>query len=252
MIGAGRRGQRLWAVLAALAALGGARASAAPPPLLADLSSRQIDITTGFVGAELLLFGAVDGPGDVVVVIRSQPGREVVRRKERTAGIWVNVDSMWFDETPGFYQLASTRPLAEIARGSVLTRAGIGSEYLGLRPQPGRSAAHTAEYRAALIRNKERLGLYGVGTVQVRSDRLFSTRLEFPANVLTGRYSAEVYLFRGGRIVSRNATPLVVRKVGLSEQIYEFANRRSAAYGAIAIAIALVAGWLAGVAFRRA
>ena len=33
----------------------------APPPLVADLSSPTIAITAGFSGAELLLFGAIDG-----------------------------------------------------------------------------------------------------------------------------------------------------------------------------------------------
>jgi hypothetical protein len=43
-----------------------------------------------------------------------------------------------------------------------------------------------------------------------------------------------------------------VRKVGLESQIYDFAHEQAAFYGVIAIAVALVAGWVAGAVFRRA
>jgi hypothetical protein len=39
-------------------------------PLVADLSAHEISITTGFTGTELILFGATEGEGEVVVVVR--------------------------------------------------------------------------------------------------------------------------------------------------------------------------------------
>ena len=59
-------------------------------------------------------------------------------------------------------------------------------------------------------------------------------------------------LIRAGDVVSGQTTPLVVSKVGFDAAISEFAVRDAAAYGAIAIAVALAAGWLASLAFRRA
>ena len=48
-------------------------ASAAPTRLVADLSQSHVDITSGYHGTELLLFGAYEGvPGDeLVLVVRS-------------------------------------------------------------------------------------------------------------------------------------------------------------------------------------
>ncbi len=82
--------------------------------------------------------------------------------------------------------------------------------------------------------------------------RLFRTRVFFPSNVPTGRYTAEVYLLRGGVIIGNQSTPLVVHKVGLEADVFRFAHQQSALYGIIAIVIALGAGWLAGVVFRKA
>ena len=59
-----RRGP-VWSLLLAL--VGMALLASRPlkaEPLVADLSNHLIAITTGFTGAQVLLFGATDGPGD--------------------------------------------------------------------------------------------------------------------------------------------------------------------------------------------
>jgi hypothetical protein len=61
-----------------------------------------------------------------------------------------------------------------------------------------------------------------------------------------------MYLFRDGRMITRRTTPLVVRKVGLEARVFDYAHEQAAAYGAIAIVVALMAGWLAGAVFRKA
>ena len=228
-------------------------ASQGSDALIADLSSREIAITTGFAGTELLLFGTVDGAGDIVVVVRGPKRREIVRRKERIAGVWVTGRSVGFAQVPAFYFLASTRPLNEIASSAVFAPKRIGVTNLYIVPQSRVDVGRT-EFRRALLRNKAQSGLYNEiqGAVKVMGGRLFRTRVFFPSNVPTGSYAAEVYLLRGGVIVSDQSTPLVVRKVGLESAIFQFAHQHSALYGIIAIVIALGAGWLAGVVFRKA
>src|SRR6516164_10442445 len=90
----------------------------APPAraqgLVADLTSHLIAITTGFTGASVVLFGATDGPGDVVVAVRGPDRQIMVRRKSRVAGIWVNTEELIFANVPSFYAMAASRPLKEI------------------------------------------------------------------------------------------------------------------------------------------
>lgn len=235
-----------------VAALIFATPAIASNPLVADLSSREIAITTGFTGSELLLFGAVDGDGDIVVVVRGPVQQEVVRRKERMAGIWVNADSVAYREVPSFYHVASTRPLTEIAPPRALTDLELGADRLKFQrvgtPRPGDDV-----FRKALLRNKERDNLYtkGHGKIKIMGRRLFRTTVVFPTIVATGTYSVDVLLFRNGRVVDTETTPLSVRKVGLEAGIYNFAHEQSALYGVIAILIALMAGWLAGAVFRK-
>ena len=79
-----------------------------------------------------------------------------------------------------------------------------------------------------------------------------SSEVSFPANVPTGQYLVEVYLLREGRIVQAQTIPLIVSKIGVEAEIFDFAYDQSALYGLIAILVALVSGWLAHIAFRKA
>ena len=221
--------------------------------LVADLSEHLIAITTGFIGTDVLLFGAIEGPGDVVVVVRGPSRTEIVRRKARIAGIWINEREMVLQNVPSFYVVASAKPLTDILSTVARTRHEIGFDYLHFTPSRAAPAAEVEEFRTALIRNKESDDLYTeeTGKLSFLGSRLFRTRIYFPSNVPTGTYTADVFLVRDGNVVSAQSTPLVVSKVGFGAELFDFAHRRPALYGILAVVVALAAGWLAGVAFRR-
>ncbi len=221
--------------------------------VVADLSSRQIAITTGFTGAELLLFGTTEGYGDIVVTVTGPSGSEVVRRKQRVAGIWVNGASVTFDRTPAYYRVAASGPLDLIVPDEALDEYRIGAERLGVTTSSARPPGEIAEFREALFRNKRRLDLYGDGVsdIAIKGGRLFRTTIPFPTNVPIGNYVATVFLFHDGRMMRREETAFSVSKVGVEAEIFAFAHERAALYGAAAIVIALAAGWAAGAVFRR-
>ena len=223
--------------------------------LVADLSRHLVAISTGFAGTDVLLFGATEGKGDVVVIVRGPDRPVVVHRKSRVLGVWVNTAKMTFDRAPSFYAIASSRPLADIAPSTVLAREEMGLENLRLELSWSKASANVAaKWRDGLIRNHQRDGLYQnkVEPVIFLGNRLFRAKLELPANVPTGEYKVTVALLQDGRVVSAQTTPLQVGKVGVLAAIYDFAHQNSALYGMIAILVALMAGWAAHLAFRKA
>ena len=228
-------------------------APAAAESLVADLSDHLVRITTGFTGSDVLLFGAIEGEGDVIVVVRGPASRAVVRQKERVAGVWINQSGVEFSDIPAFYAVAASRPLGEFLPHPVAARHQIGVNNLRLKVDRPAAAGDDGAYRAALLRNQARNGLYPneVGRVTFLGERLFRTNVDFPANVPTGTYRVEVYLIRDGQVASAQTTPLEIRKAGLEAEIFEFAHRHEAFYGLIAILLALMAGWGAGEIFRR-
>lgn len=227
--------------------------SARAQQLVADLSSHLVAITTGFTGTEVVLFGSTDGPGDVAVVVTGPRTTATVRRKARIAGIWVNRDKVVFEQVPSFYVVATNRPLEQFVRAPVLERHQIGLPHLRLDPRYQTIAGELPDYRAALVRTKQRAGLYGItlGQVTFLGARLFRTNIYFPANVPTGLYTVEVFLIRDGDVVTAQTTPLVVSKVGFSAEVFEFARSQPFSYGVAAVLGAVAAGWLAGAVFRR-
>ena len=221
--------------------------------IVADLSEDRIGISTRFTGANVLLFGATAGHGEVVVVVRSPDSSVIVRRKERVAGIWVNADDLTFDDAPGFYHVASSGPLPDILPDDVLKDYEIGVENIEFKPHAFLSAAEEKAFRDALIRNKRRTGLYSqaTGEITFQGDRLFRTRVALPSNVPTGNYRVSVHLVEGQQIIATSSTNLSIEKVGFEATVTEFAFEQAPIYGAIAILIALIAGWFAGVVFRK-
>ncbi len=223
-------------------------------PLVADLSEHLVAITMGFAGSEVLLFGAVDMPGDVVVVVQG-PKREVrMHRKSRVLGIWMNTASMTFAAVPSYYAVNASGPLDQIALPQVRARQQMGLEHLELPLPRAKASPNVAEaWRDALIRAKAREGHYHaeVGKVRFLGQRLFRADIRFPANVPTGSYTVETYYLRDGRVVGAQTTPLMVGKVGVEAEIHDFAYNRASLYGLVAITIALVAGWAAHSVFRK-
>lgn len=221
--------------------------------IIADLQRYTVAITTGFAGADVLLFGAVDGEGDVIVTVRGPGGDVVVRRKAQVNGMWINTQSVTFSQVPGYYAVAATRPVADIIPASVAEREQIGAGYLRIEPEANVAPDTVALFRQALLRNMERAELFQPRTSAVRllGQRLFRADVHFPATVPTGVYRVDVYLVREGQVVSGTSIPLRVDKIGLSAEIYDFAQNRGLSYGLIAIAFAGVAGWAASRVFQR-
>src|SRR5438045_2894113 len=116
------------ALFAALVCAGG---PARGDGVVADLSSHLIAITTGFTGASVVLFGATEGRGDIITVVRGPEREMTVWRKGKVAGIWVNAEAVVFGNVPSFYAVAASRPVDEI-----------------IAPGPARSEEHTSELQS--------------------------------------------------------------------------------------------------------
>jgi uncharacterized protein (TIGR02186 family) len=221
-------------------------------PVIADMSLRKIEIDSGFKGTEILLFGAREDAGDVVVVVRGPEISYIVRKKERIAGVWVNKEQAIFNNTNGFYAVATSRPLAELKNDYLLASLGVGMENLKLNAVAD-SGVHIKEFEDALLDKQQRDKLYypTIGEVSFIGDTLFRTIIKFPSNIQKGTYTAEVYLFRDGILQGVQSTPLMVKKIGFDAFIFNFSYKYPFIYGMFAVLTALAAGWVAGTLFRK-
>lgn len=226
----------------------------ADEPLIADLDDHLVAITAGFTGTEILVFGSIEGGGEVVVIVHGPNEDVVVRRKDRVAGIWMNQEAVTFEAVPAFYHVATTARDGLDLPASAMRRHQIGVQNLRFRPMQEDLLPETEDaFGAALIRRKIAVGHYteNAGLVERRGGRLFRASILIPTNVPVGTYTIETLLVRDGEVVGAQTTPLFVNKEGFGAQVYRAAHLYPAYYGIAAVLIAALAGFLANWAFRK-
>lgn len=248
--------RRRWPLLPVLLALLlPGRVPAQDVPLVAALSRTDIEVTTGFTGASLVVFGSTDQPigpgGDEVLVVARGPTRPiVVRRKVSVAGVlWVNGPAARFTEVPGYYVLAGTRPAWQILPEEERQQNALGLDALPLRS----TGARSPNFRAALLELEKDSGLWLEDSerMEIAGARLFYVRLPMPAAVPTGDYRVEVLLVRSRQIVARQVLTFQVQRIGTADRIASVARAQPLVYGMVCVLLAALAGWLGSVLFRR-
>lgn len=219
------------------------------------LSTDTISITSGFAGADLTIFGALDntdpeisaeGGYDVIVVLQGPPRTVVVRRKSRVLGVWINTSSETFVNVPASYSMALSRNPQDITDAKTYRQLSLGPAYIYMEPlHRDADPQRTKEFANALRDRKKAEGLYTerVGAVQFLSGNLFRASVALAPDVPVGIHRARAYLFRRGAFVSETSTGLVIVKSGVEQSVYRFAHDNGLAYGLFAVALAIVTGW---------
>lgn len=234
-----------------------------PEKLDIGISTNEIAITSDFRGADLTIFGAIDGfdgnllaqgKYDIVVSLEGPKESATVRKKTRVFGIWINTRAMTFELVPESYSVSSTRDIEAIAPAEEMNNMGIGVSHLTLTPIGfiGDGSGVT-EFREAFRRLRETSGVYqrDSGGVQFISASLFKASVRLPADVPNGTHVVRAFLFRDGTFVAAKALPLRVVKTGLEAAITQAAQEKPLLYGVIAVLLAIITGWTASLIFRR-
>lgn len=250
--------RRLFGLVAMFAVLVGAR----EPVLVPDVSQRQVDIIYSFTGAELLLFGAIIYPdgrfptrdADIAVVLKGPSERILVREKQRLLGtVWANAESARFQSAPGYYAIATSRPLDRLIdeRTAAIYELGLGN--IQLSPADARARASQQRFEDGLIELRRRNDLYidRVGEVEITNGVLYRARLPIPARVPVGSYTAETLLIRDGRVLAAATRDIEIRKSGFERFVAQSAITSPFTYGIVAILLSLGLGWIASAVFRR-
>ncbi len=232
--------------------------SALARPIVADLAIRSVDIDHDFNGIDILLFGARNDIGRIVVLLKGENRNYMVRKKEKVGGlIWMNKDHVEFKDVPSLYAVAATNPLHEIKNTELLHQLGIGLENIPIDAVPEHHSTRPKEtldvFRQALIKHKLDTKLYAneIAPVSFWEETLFRSMLRFPKNLERGWYTAEIYLFNDERLVAVQSTPIHVSKTGFEAFIFDLAHKNRLLYGILAVGIAVLAGWTASRVMGR-
>lgn len=252
-------------VFAALLTLVQASGIAQAETLVTGISDNTISIESNFTGAELVLFGAIERDSqtiarrqgyDIVVIVRGPEQAITVRQKERIAGIWANRHSWTFDNAHGFLAVLSNRPLVDIASQNTLDEYAIGLTHQNFTAHADDTTLGNGQrqvFATALLRQMQTRDLYVQNEegVEFLSNTLFTARIAVPAYVPVGAFEAEIILFGDGALLNQQTVELDVRKTGFEQFTFALATEQPLVYGIVAVILAVLAGWLASVMFKR-
>jgi uncharacterized protein (TIGR02186 family) len=247
-------------VLATAAILAAGGTAAAAERLVFALSSHRVLINSSFTGAELVLFGTVESDGaarpnpgyDIVVTVTGPKQDVVTRRKERVVGIWVNLDSRTFVDSPAYLAVLSSRGLDSIAGVETRRRLQIGLDNVVISGDSS-GVINNDPFRAAFLRLNREHGLYREEPkgVTFLTPNLFRAGIQLPASAPVGIYRVEVKLFLDGKQLAAQDSALEIVKVGFEQFIATASRDHGLLYGAATVAMAIMTGWLAAFVFRR-
>ncbi len=256
---------RRFALILTVVVAAGTIGPASAERLVVSLSNHRVAVTSSFVGEELVLFGTVEPdpataplrpPYNLVVTVSGPRETLRTRRKQRMAGIWVNVDLREFVGVPAYLAVLSNRPVTEIANEDTLRRLQIGLDSFLLPQRIGSDLADTVRddpFRSAFVRLQIQQGLYRESGTAVTflTPTVFRAAIPMPAAVPTGNYAIDVQLFAGGILVARTNSALEVIKTGFEQYVADAARDYGLLYGAATAMMALLIGWFASMVFAR-
>lgn len=216
-----------------------------------DISEHNLQITTGFDGDTLTLFGTAQPKGDVVILVRGPEKQTTIRRKVDVMGLWIHARSVTFNDVPGYYNVASSRDIQTIADSDDLLKLKLGINNLVF--QTDEAVSHKNRFQEALIQNMQLKRLYSLtpDAVVFLNDALFKTQITMPANVPLGDYTIEAFLFKDGRLIDQSSKPFTVAQTGLTGEISHFSQGDPFVYGVFVVLLAFLSGLGASILLRR-
>lgn len=220
-----------------------------------ELAHEHIDITTGFNGTNLVLFGVSNEPrADVIVTLTGPERKVIVRKKSRVGGAWMNTQSVEFRRVPSYYDYAMSKTESLIVPAELLSAHTVGIHNLGLYPEDSyEDPQMISMFRDSLLADMQRRGFYPLRykPVHVIEPTFFRASFDLPPGVPTGIYTVKGMLILNGNIVAQESKNVQVGQVGFNARVYLFATKNSFFYGIVSILIALVSGWAAFTFLRR-
>lgn len=224
--------------------------------LVTELTRDHVDISARYTGDEITLFGAMSGPGQIVVKVRSPEQPVALEKKGRVGPFWLSQGKHDITGTPGLYYLLSSAPIdgmlpaaARAAHGLDLTDA---LKNVKVVPTAGDAAAMQT-LKGAMLKLKQARHYYVADpkAVEILGGRLYSTTIRLPAQLPLGEYAVDIYLVRDGQVVATQHRKIRVDEVQMEHWISGVASDHSWAFGVIFTLCMMLLGLFLGVVLGR-
>ncbi len=225
-------------------------------------SKNLINIDLSYRGDQIYFFGVSPIKDcDLIIRLTAEKSEKVkLSVKGRVGPFWMSVKQYEVSNAPLIYKIHSTRPLEQIVSPETAQELGMG--YGAVRQQiklhliRGEAAAADADLVfKGLVKIKEKANLYSIVAgpqgLEIAEGRLFKHYFRFPPAATEGRYVVESFAFLQGQPVGYGRDVIEIKKVGLERWLTSVSQNHPALFGIMAVFIALAAGLLVGMIFKK-
>ena len=219
-----------------------------------DISENNIKIETNFIGKEVIIFGILNDDQETIMTIKGPEKNAVIQKKERILGFWFNTKKIIYNEIPSIFFIASSNNIKDILPTSSIIKNELSFNYLLENKTSQRnfiSDVSLEAWKNNFVRIKKNKNLFKEYSIEKIDNKLFQTRVFFPAKSIPGEYKVNVYQIKNNLILNNKEKIITLKKSGIGSQIYNFAHMNAAAYGLFTIIFAILSGFLAATLFRR-
>ena len=219
-----------------------------------DISENNIKIETNFIGKEVIIFGILNDDQETIMTIKGPEKNALIQKKERILGFWFNTKKITYNQIPSIFFIASSNEIEDILPTSTIIKEELSFDYLLENKTSQRnfiSDISLDTWKSNFVRIKKNKNLFKEYEIENIDNKLFQTRIFFPAKSIPGEYKVNVYQIKDNLILNNKEKIITLKKSGIGNQIYNFAHKNAAAYGLFAIIFAVLSGFLAATLFRR-
>jgi len=232
---------------------GALMAQAAEPTL--KVFPDNVQIGTFFSGQTVTVEGAIPAGSQAVLEVVGTSADEHLMRKGRRSFLWMNVGEITVHDAPSLYLVMST---AKELLTSATGEATWGYQSLEKRITFGGDIepAERPMFMKQFLELKESENIYATypGTLKGKAaaggQNPVKVTFFLPTNTKPGTYKVVLSVITDGKAVSSATTELTVAMVGFPALLADLAYQHGAAYGVIAVVIAIVTGFAMGFLFK--
>ncbi|MDX1950016.1 MAG: TIGR02186 family protein [Rickettsiales bacterium] len=224
-------------------------------PIVADAYPRKIDIDHKFKGQDVLIYGARNDAGNIIILATGPKKDYILRKKGKVAGIWTNIENTKVKDVYSFYSISSMRDISSIQNISLLKSLKIGFENLRYSVISDsnigdKSSAKKITKEINDIMKEQQLYFSKNEDILFWGETLFRTFIKFPKNIIRGTYNIDIFLFNDGLLQSVQTMPIIVEQVGFEAFMFNFAHNKPYIYGILAVFLAIISGLFASQLFK--
>jgi len=227
--------------------------------LTAKANHDHIKIDFFYHGSTVSISGISDPGTDLIIKVASPEGHEALKEKGKVGGIlWMNVETMKFENVPNLYTIHSTKKLDDIINRDEMDKYVIGLPALGRHAviEPVANAAEKDRWFNEFINYKEKSSLYNTteGKIEMKEEngkQSYYILTQWPYQAPPGDYIVTVYAVKDGKVVEQAESRVQVEQAGVVKTLAVMAKNNAAVYGLLSILAALGAGFGVGLIFRK-